>query len=82
MYSRPMATTSISISTIAYQRLAKLKQTGDSFSDVLLRELPEPCETCGDVEAHFRKHGVPEAEPHLRRVMLSGRGRRSNRRRA
>ena len=80
MYSGRMATTTISISRTAHRRLTKLKQAGDSYSDVLLRELPEPCETCGEVEAHFRKHGVSKSDPHLRREMLSGRGRRSNRR--
>jgi predicted CopG family antitoxin len=74
-----MATTTISINQDAYERLKRLKGPGDSFSDVLLRELPEPCETCGEVLDHLESHDVPKANPKLERAMLSGRGRRSPR---
>ena len=74
-----MATTTIPISQPAYRRLVKLKQPGESFSDVLLRELPEPCDTCGEVLDYLQKHGVPKANPKLEEAMLSGRGRRSHR---
>jgi predicted CopG family antitoxin len=80
MYSACMASTNVNISDAAYQRLKKLKLPGDSFSDVLLRELPDPCETCGEVLDYFEKQGVPKADPKLRQAMLEGRGRRSKRR--
>ena len=74
-----MASTTISVSESAYRPLKKLKLPGDSFSDVLLRELPEPCETCGEVLDSLEKRGVPKANPKLERVLLTGRGRRSPR---
>jgi len=81
MYSACMASTNVNLNEAAYKRLEKLKLPGDSFSDVLLRELPDPCETCGEVLDYFVEHGVPKADPKLRQAMLAGRGRRSNRRR-
>ena len=63
----------------AYKRLKKLKRRGDSFSDVILRELPDPLDTCGEVLDFFTKQGVPEANPKLREAMLTGRRRRSPR---
>ena len=44
-----MASVSLTINTEAYSRLKKLKGPWDSFSDVILREMPEPWETAGDV---------------------------------
>ena len=79
MYCPYMASTNIMINDRAYSVLKKLKQPGDSFSDVLLRELPQPLETAGEVEDHFATHGVPKADPKLRRAMLANRGRRSPR---
>ena len=67
------------ISDDAYARLKGLKQPGDSFSTVILRELPEPCETASAIEDYFKEHGVPAASTKLRRAMLAGRGRRSRR---
>jgi predicted CopG family antitoxin len=77
-----MASTQIVVNEKAYAVLKKLKQPGDTFSDVLLRELPQPLETAGELEDYFVKHGVPEADPKLRAAMLTGRGRRSNRKAA
>ena len=74
-----MAFKTITIQVPAYERLKKLKLPGDSFTDVLLRELPDPLETFGDVEDYFQKHGVPKANVKVRQAMLAGRGRRSNR---
>jgi len=70
---------SITLKRPAYERLKKLKEPGESFSDVVMRELPERIDTLGDVEDYFAKHGVPKANPKLEVRMLSGRGRRSNR---
>ena len=74
-----MASTNVSLNESAYKRLRKLKLPGESFSDVVLRELPEPLETAGEMLDHFEKHGVPKANPQLRKAMLNGRGRRSRR---
>jgi hypothetical protein len=70
----------INVSTVAYGRLKKRKGPGESFSDVILREVPEmPLETCGQILDYFETHGVPKADPKLRAAMLAGRGRRSKR---
>ena len=63
----------------ADKRLNKLKLPGESFSDVLLRELPDPVETAGELLSYYEKHGVPKANPKLRDAMLKGTGRRSRR---
>ncbi|MCI0746323.1 MAG: antitoxin VapB family protein [Verrucomicrobia subdivision 3 bacterium] len=69
----------ITIDITAYNRLKKLKLPGDSFSDVLKRELPEPLETASEIEDYYCQHGVPKANPKLEAAMLAGRGRRSKR---
>jgi predicted CopG family antitoxin len=74
-----MSFRNIGINDEAYARLKQFKLPGDSFSAVILRELPEPCKTAGEIESYFKEHGVPEANPKLRRAMLAGRGRRSSR---
>ena len=74
-----MAFKTITIDVEAYNRLKNRKEPGDSFSDVILRELPEIADTCGDLLESFKRHPVPAADPALRKAMLAGRGRRSNR---
>lgn len=74
-----MANNTITIKTEAYERLKKNKLPGDSFTDVILREVLEPLKTCGELEDYFAEHGVPKADPKLRSAMLAGRGRRSRR---
>lgn len=49
MQCSSMASTTITLSGPAYKRLKKFKTEGDSFSDVILRELPEPTATCGEL---------------------------------
>jgi len=75
-----MATTTIALTQPAYERLKKQKLPGESFSDVVLREIPEPLETAGEILDYFQSHPVPQANPKRREAMLAGRGRRSNRR--
>jgi predicted CopG family antitoxin len=81
MHESRMAYTTITISTEAQRRLAALKSGRESYSAVILREVPEPpLETCGEIEDALSE-GVPKADATLRRAMLTGRGRRSNRKR-
>jgi predicted CopG family antitoxin len=44
-----MAFVTITIKNEAYKRLRKNKEPGDSFSDVILRQFPDPCDTAGEV---------------------------------
>jgi predicted CopG family antitoxin len=74
-----MATTTIALTQRAYQRLKKQKLPGEGFPDVVLREIPVPCETGGEILDYFKSHPVPKANPKLRAAMLAGRGRRSHR---
>jgi hypothetical protein len=59
--------------------MKKLKEPGESFSQMVMRELPERLETCGELEDYSAKRDVPKANPKLERAMLSRRGRRSKR---
>jgi predicted CopG family antitoxin len=74
-----MALVTLTINTEAHRRLKKLKAPGDSFSDVILRELPEPWERVGDVLDGLKRMQVPKTDPKLRAAVLAGRGRRSPR---
>ena len=74
-----MASITVTLSTEAPARLKKNKLPGDSFSDVILREMPDPCETAGELLDRLESIEVPKADPILRAAMLAGRGRRSNR---
>ena len=74
-----MAFVTLTINTEAHSRLKRLKAPGDSFSDVILRELPEPWETAGDVLEGLERMQVPKTDPELRAAVLAGRGRRSPR---
>jgi hypothetical protein len=75
-----MAFKTLTVNEEAHTRLRQHKEPGESFSDVILREVPPPpLKTCGEIEDYFREHGVPKANPRLRAAMLAGRGRRSNR---
>ena len=59
VYFQCMAFVTLTINTEAHSRLKKLKAPGDSFSDVILRELPEPWETAGDVLDGLERMQVP-----------------------
>jgi hypothetical protein len=79
VYVAQMATLTITVSQQAYERLKKLKLPGDSFSDVIVRELPEPCDSFGELLESFEKQPVPNADPAMRKIVIAGRGRRSRR---
>ena len=74
-----MAHISLTVSTEAHARLKKRKEPGDSYSDVILREIPERLETAGQILDYFESHSVPKADAKRRAAMLAGRGRRSHR---
>jgi len=76
-----MPSITITISTEAHKRLAKLKEGGESFSEVILRELPERADTFGDLERLMKNRVFPPANPTLMREVIQGRGRRSPRKR-
>ena len=58
-----MSFKSITVTLDAYERLKKCKLPGDSFSDVLLRELPEPRDTFGAVLESLEQDPPPPANP-------------------
>ncbi len=74
-----MATTTIALTQPAYERLKKQKLPGESFSDVVLREIPEPCETAGDVLESVQRNPPPRVDPKRIDAFLATRGRRSTR---
>jgi predicted CopG family antitoxin len=74
-----MATTTIALTQPAYERLKKQKLPGESFSDVVLREIPALCETAGEILDYFDSHPVPKANSKLREAMFAGRGRKGTR---
>jgi predicted CopG family antitoxin len=76
-----MATTTISVTTEAYETLAALKKKGDSFSDVILKHLRPKAETCGDLLDELERdfEGVQLFDSLLLKQVKEGRGRRSNR---
>jgi len=74
-----MPFTTITISTEAHERLRKLKEPGDSFSDVILRTIPQPCATAGELLEAFESVVLPPMNPRRLALLRSGRGRRSNR---
>jgi predicted CopG family antitoxin len=74
-----MAFVTLTINTEAHNRLKKLKAPGDSFSDVILREVAEPWKTAGEVLDGLESIQPPTADPALREAVLAGRGRRSPR---
>jgi predicted CopG family antitoxin len=74
-----MATTTIALTEPAYERLKRQKLPGESFSDVVLREIPEPCETAGDVLKSLEANPPPRVAAKRIDAFLAARGRRSNR---
>ena len=74
-----MATTTIALTQPAYERLKKQKLPGESFSDVVLREIPEPCETAAEVLESLRRNPPPRVDAKRIDAFLAARGRRSHR---
>lgn len=76
-----MASITITLHTEAHARLKERKEPGESYSDVILRELPPLARTCGEVLDSFATHPLPKPNPKLIEAVMAGRGRRSNRKR-
>jgi predicted CopG family antitoxin len=74
-----MPFTTITISTDAHTRLRKLKEPGDSFSDVILRHAPQTCETAGELLDAIWPLKLQPMNSRRVSLLRSGRGRRSNR---
>lgn len=74
-----MAFKTLRISEEAHQRLKKHKRPGESFTQVILREIPEPLETAGDVLEYLASQTPARLNRQALRALREGRGRRSNR---
>ena len=81
MYSPCMATTTISLTTEAYDTLVRLKQKRESFSDVIVKHLRPKPRTCGELLDELERdfEGVQLFDPELIKKVKERRGRRSNR---
>ena len=75
-----MAFKTLTISEQAHERLKKHKLPGESFTEVILWELADPAETCGDVLDRFESVPPPNIDRQALATLRQGRGRRSNRR--
>lgn len=74
-----MSFKTLTISDEAHQRLKKRKLPGESFTQVILREIPEPLETAGDVLDYLRSEPAPQLDRRALESLRKGRGRRSHR---
>ncbi|HZR16317.1 MAG TPA: antitoxin VapB family protein [Verrucomicrobiae bacterium] len=74
-----MAFKTLTISAEAHQRLKKRKLPGESFTQVILREIPEPLETAGEVLDYLRSEPAPQLDRSALESLRKGRGRRSPR---
>jgi predicted CopG family antitoxin len=74
-----MATITLTVTTEVHDKLKRLKIGRESFSEMLIRELPDRANTCGEVLEKLEGKKLPPMDPSLLKAVRSGRGRRSNR---
>jgi predicted CopG family antitoxin len=59
-----MASVTISISPEALARLKKLKRRGETFTEVILREVYEPCDTGREILDSLKRDYPPKRKLH------------------
>ena len=74
-----MPSITITLNTEAHARLKERKEPGESYSDVVLRELPPLAQTCGELLDSLKTHPPPKVNPKLIEAVIAGRGHRSKR---
>ena len=79
VYCEPIATITLTVTTEVHDKLKKLKVGKESFSEMLMRELPDRANTCGEVLEKLEGKVLPPMDPDLLAAVRLGRGRRSNR---
>lgn len=77
-----MATITVSITTEAHERLKDLKEGNESFSDVILREVPKKGRTAGELLDILMARPTPACDPSRMAEVRRGRGRRAPRKAA
>jgi predicted CopG family antitoxin len=75
-----MATKTLTIHDEAHRRLKQHKLPGESFTQVILRQFPEPLETAGDVLDFLKSEPPPRLNRAAQEALRKRRGRRSPRR--
>jgi predicted CopG family antitoxin len=78
VYVLCMGFKTLTISDEAHQRLSKRKLPGESFTQVILRELPEPLTTAGDVLDFLASERPPKIDRKALALLRKNRARRSN----
>jgi predicted CopG family antitoxin len=73
-----MATVTLTVTTEVHDKLKKLKVGNESFSEMLLRELPDRANTCGEMLEKLEGKELPPMDANLLKAVRSGRGRRSH----
>src|ERR1017187_8902348 len=79
VYYQLMATITLTVTTEVHDKLKKLKVGRESFSEMLMRELPDRANTCGEVLEKLEGKELPAMDSNLLKAVRSGRGRRSHR---
>jgi predicted CopG family antitoxin len=74
-----MATVTVSLTAEAHERLKALKEEDETYSDVILRELPQKARTAGELIDMLMSRPTPAVDPKLMAEVRRGRGRRSPR---
>jgi predicted CopG family antitoxin len=80
VYFVRVAFKTLTISEEAHRRLKRHRLPGESFTQVILREIPEPLETAGDVLDYLSTQAPARIDREALAALRKGRGRRSNRR--